>query len=465
MTPRMIAAKSPPTRTAAAKRLILIELNEVNLGVAQQYIQPLGLKNLGAVCAGELRRTSSEARYEDLEPWIQWVSAHSGLAAHEHGIFRLGDIVGSRVPQMFEQLEAHGLSVGAVSPMNAENRLSRPAYFLPDPWTKTPTDGSFWSQALSGAISQAVNDNSGGRITARSAAALLLGLLRFARPRHYGLYARLAARSRGAPWRKALFLDLFLHDVHWALMQAHRPHFSTVFLNAGAHIQHHYFLNSQLIAKPELRNPAWYVSPTEDPVAEMLQVYDTILSDYLNDDGTDLIVATGLTQQPYDRVKFYYRLKDHAAFLHRLQLRHTRVIPRMTRDFLIEFASADDALAAARQLAALRMSSDNSPVFGEIDNRGDNLFVTLTYPHEIHADSVVLGGSAPIPLAEHVVFVAIKNGMHASQGYLWCRGEVAHFAPADGAHVKCLHDTVMQYFGLRSEQPGTAQTELAANVG
>jgi hypothetical protein len=453
------------TSPASGKRLVLLELNELNLGVAELYAKPLGLKSLATMCSSGLRRTSSEAKYEDLEPWIQWVSAHSGLTAREHGIFRLGDIVGSKVPQMFEQLEAHGFSVGAVSPMNTENRLARPAYFLPDPWTTTPTDGSFWSRALSEAISQTVNDNSNGRITARSAAALLVGLMRFARPRHYGLYARLAARSRGAPWRKALFLDLFLHDVHWALMRAHRPHFSTLFLNAGAHIQHHYLLNSQLLAKAELRNPAWYVNPSDDPVAEMLQVYDIILGDYLNDAGTDLIVATGLTQQPYDRVKFYYRLKDHAAFLRQLQVRHVRVVPRMTRDFLIEFTSADEALAAQRQLAALRMSSDNLPVFGEIDNRGNSLFVTLTYPNEIRADSVMLGSAVPVTLAEHVVFVAIKNGMHASQGYLWCHGEVERFAPSDGAHVKNLHDTVLRHFGLQPAQNSAVPIEPAAYAG
>lgn len=430
------------------RRLVVVELNEVNFSVAQKYAERLELNSFRTICSGDLRQTSSESRYEELEPWIQWVSAHSGLTASEHGIFRLGDIVGTRVPQMYEQLEARGLRVGAVSPMNTENRLSRPAYFLPDPWTKTPSDGSFWSRRLTQAISQAVNDNSASRITAASAATLLAGLARFARPRHYGLYARLAASSRRAPWRKALFLDLFLHDVHWRLMRRHQPHFTSLFLNAGAHIQHHYFLNSKVAARPELRNPTWYVGADADPIAEMLQVYDVILGEYLADESTDLIVATGLSQQPYDRVKFYYRLKDHAKFLQRLGLRHKRVVPRMTRDFLIEFDSREDAQAGAQQLAALKMVADGIPLFAEIDNRGDSVFATLTYPHEIQADSVASGAGFPLPMPEHVVFVAIKNGMHASQGYIWCRGEVARHAPPEGAHVKALHGAVMQHFGM-----------------
>jgi hypothetical protein len=433
--------------------LVLFELNEVNFDVAREYAQSLGLRGFRTMFAGDVRATTSESRYEELEPWIQWVSAHSGLTAKQHGIFRLGDIVTSGVPQMFEQIEAQGLSVGAVSPMNTENRLTRPAYFLPDPWTQTHSDGSFWSRSLSRAISQAVNSNAEGRITLRSAVALWLGLMRFARPRHYGKYIRLAARSRNAPWRKALFLDLLIHDVHWALMHARRPHFSTIFLNAGAHIQHHYYFNCRAIARPELRNPEWYVSASEDPIAEMLQLYDALLCDYLDDPRCDLIVATGLTQVPYNRVKYYYRPRDHAELLRLFGVRFRSVAPRMTRDFLIEFQDDGDAAMAARQLAALTVSVDGLPLFGDIENRGTSLFVTLTYPNEIVDQSMVIGATEQIPLAKHVVFVAIKNGMHASNGYVYFGSNVERFAPEDGSHVSRLYSTVMRYFGVDMTAP------------
>lgn len=58
---------------------------------------------------------------------------HTCKTYSEHGIFRLGDIVGSRGPQIFEQIEHAGYRVGAISPMNAENRLDFPAFFIPDP--------------------------------------------------------------------------------------------------------------------------------------------------------------------------------------------------------------------------------------------------------------------------------------------------------------------------------------------
>ena len=454
----------PGDRPSSAKPLILIALNEINFDVARAYVDLLDLRNFRRAFANGIRRTTAEDTYDQLEPWIQWVSVHSGLAASQHGVFRLGDIVGTEVPQLFEQLEAKGLVVGGISPMNAENRLRRPAYFVPDPWTNTPADRSFWSQPLASAVAQAVNDNAQRRFTFATIATLLLGLLRFARIRNYGKYFRLALQSRGAPWRKALFLDLFLHDLHFQLFSTKRPDFSTVFFNAGAHIQHHYFFNAKAGVKPAVKNPAWYVSADADPVGEMLQLYDAILGEYF-DTGVDLIVATGLTQKPYDRVKFYYRLKNHADFLRRLGLRFSNVHPRMTRDFLVSFASPADADHAQRVLADLRAGPDSLPIFGDIENRGDTLFATLTYPGEISAGLRVRGVNLPeFELAPHVGFVAIKNGMHDSSGFVFYEGEVAKHALPERSHVKELYGVVMRHFGLAQESaPANAQAGSITN--
>jgi hypothetical protein len=441
--------------------LILLELNEINFDLAARYVETLGLRNFARVLAQPVRRTSSETRYQDLEPWIQWVSVHSGLECHEHGVFRLGDIVDTEVPQFFEQLEAAGLRIGAVSPMNAANRMQSPAYFVPDPWTHTPTDGSSGSRRLWQALSQVVNDNASGRLTVRSAFTLLASLLRNARPQHYGLYAWLGRRALRSSWCRALLLDLFLHDLHMRLFARHRPQFSVLFLNAGAHIQHHYLFNARAGEAARLSNPAWYVEADTDPIADMLRVYDRILGDYLDIPGTSFLVATGLTQVPYDRIKYYWRLRDHAAFLQAVGVSAARVLPRMTRDFALEFDSESAARLAQARLEALVVEADGTRLFGEIENRGTSLFVTLTYGREITPDSRVTGaGIEPCLLKPQVVFVAIKNGMHAAHGFMAATGEVAAHLPADGRHVKELYHTVMSYFGVRSAvqaeaSPGT----------
>ncbi|MEI6834780.1 MAG: hypothetical protein WCL28_12390 [bacterium] len=357
--------------------------------------------------------------------------------------------MGSGVPQIFEQLEQAGYKVGAISAMNAENRLKNPAYFIPDPWTQTPADSSWWSRSLGQAVSQTVNDNTQARITLKSASQVFLGLLRFARVVHYKKYLSLIFASRQKPWLKALVLDLLLHDVHWSMFNAEKPNFSTLFLNAGAHIQHHYFFNAEPVRKDSKnKNPSWYVKENQDPLAEVLGLYDMIVGEYFSRADTDVILATGLAQKPYERVKFYYRLNAHADFLRGLGIEFSEVFPRMTRDFLINFDNEKLALAAQHLLGTVKVSDGDAPLFGEIDNRGSSLFVTLTYPLEITASTNYCVGDRNLPLLPEVGFVAIKNGMHQEEGFAFFTPGVAPYAPDDKSHVAKLGTTIKDYFGL-----------------
>lgn len=437
--------------TRLAKRLILLELNEINFDVVEKYValDPARFPALKQLLSRSNIRTSSEKQYEELEPWIQWASVHTVKTYPEHRIFRLGDIVGSGMPQIFEKLEQAGYKVGAISAMNAENRLKQPAYFIPDPWTQTPTDSSWWSLSLGQAVSQAVNENAQARITAKSALLLVLGLLRFARVGHYKKYLSLVSKSRRKPWLKALVLDLLLHDVHWSMFNSKKPNFSTLFLNAGAHIQHHYFFNAEPFRKNLLiKNPPWYVPENEDPLADVLGLYDMIVGEYFARTDIDMILATGLSQKPYDQVKFYYRLNDHGEFLRGLGIKFIGVFPRMTRDFLVKFENNKQAQAAQDILAGVRVVDDNVPLFGEVDNRGDSLFISLTYPHEVTTKTQYQLGNRKAALLPAVSFVAIKNGMHQEEGFAFFTEGAAMYAPADKAHVSQLGAAIMNYFGV-----------------
>jgi hypothetical protein len=436
----------------SANRLLLLELNEVNFDIAQGYVDssPGRYPAIGKLLQGAKIKTLAENTYEELEPWIQWVSVHTGLSYAEHQVYRLGDINSCSKKQFFEELEEQGCRVGSISAMNAANRMREPAYFIPDPWTNTTADASWWSCKLHAAIAQAVNDNAQASISPKSLLTVFLALLRFARPKHYGQYLRLALRAKGASWRKALLLDLLLCDVHAALYSRSSPNFSCLFLNAGAHIQHHYFFNAKPLANQvKLNNPSWYIHADKDPFEEMLSVYDVILQDVLAMEGTDVVVATGLSQRPYDRIKFYYRLRDHASFLESLGVRFNTVEPRMTRDFLATFSNSEEASLAEQTLKEILVANSNEKLFKDIDNRGDSLFVTLTYPHEITQDTSILFRGERMPIYPHVVFVAIKNGMHQSEGFAFFTPGVAPFAPVDGGHVKGLHETILSYFGAK----------------
>ena len=330
--------------------------------------------------------------------------------------------------------------------MNAVNKLHSPAFFVPDPWTETDSDGSFFSRCLTKLLRQSVNDNAAERLTIGSILGLILCFLRFIPFRHYFYFSRLALASRGGRWRKAIFLDAFLIQVHRALVRTHKPDFSVVFLNAGAHIQHHYFLNSAALhTNGELRsNPEWYINSSEDPLREVIEAYDAMLAELL-ESNHEVLIATGLQQVPYSSPFFYYRLKNHERFLSMLGLDFIDVQPRMTRDFLVTFADARGAKQAEEVLRTLS-SCDGTPLFGVVDNRGCSLFVTLTFADAIQDTTALDIGGKEVLLGDHFCFVAIKNGGHDGAGYVFASDGLRGYLPKDPVHVAKLHDVVLQYF-------------------
>lgn len=397
--------------------VFLLEINEVNFEQVLSYAERGELKNLATLIGQHgLYTTRSEQHYEQLEPWIQWVTAHTGLTLAEHGIYRLGDIAGREIDQIWEVLERQGITVGAISPMNASNRCVSPAFFMPDPWTTTTITGDGLAQ-LYRPIAAAVNGNADAMMTPGMAVQLLAGLARYAKPASYcGYIADVAGAARKRPWRKAMLLDRLLADVFISKVTATRPGFASLFLNAGAHIQHHYLFNSSVYDGNQ-RNPGWYISPDADPVLDVYKLYDDVVGRIVRKfPDSRIMLATGLHQDPHGELTLYWRLRDHAAFLGKAGVPHTRVEARMSRDFVVYCDDAAQALQAQRHLETLT-GRDGRPLFW-VDNRDDSLFVELIWSDDIDQNFVYLRDGQPVTgLREDVTFVAIKNGQHNGIGY------------------------------------------------
>jgi hypothetical protein len=155
----------------------------------------------------------------------------------------------------------------------------------------------------------------------------------------------------------------------------------------------------------------------------------------------------GLSQKSYEQLKFYYRLKDHESFLGKVEVEFTDVIPRMTRDFLVSFDTAEQALKAEQQLSKIHVNNEVK-LFEEIDNRGKEIFVVLTYPFEITDETMFSCSGTESLLGDLVTFVAIKNGQHQSKGFTYFSDGLSEYAPPEGSHVSKIHNTVLQFFGI-----------------
>jgi hypothetical protein len=434
-------------------KLLFIQLNEINFDLVDKYLSASKKNkfiNLRVIKdTYKSFDTFAEDKYENLEPWIQWVSVNLGKDFNEHNIFRLGDIVNFKnEKQIFEKIEDRGYKVGAISPMNAENRLKNPSYFVPDPWTDTHSDNSSFSKRLSLMLKQTINDNASGKLSISSILTIIDIICKTLHYKNTSFLFKLIFSSLLKPWKKSLVLDYLIHLTHLYYLKKNLPNFSSIFLNAGAHIQHHYFYNTKHVTKLPI-NPKWYLDPLLDPIEDMLEVYDQIIGDYLklSKNKNQLIISTGLRQVPYSIVKFYYRLKNHQLFLNKIGVNFLKVLPRMTRDFEIIFDNNTNLNSAKKILKNIKSKKNNLNIFSEIEERDKSLFVVLTYPHEVKKNDVItVKEDIELNFFNELVFVAIKNGMHDTKGYVFCSPNTDLNLPKEPVHISKIHDMILSHF-------------------
>lgn len=399
-------------------KVISLELNEINFDFVEHYIAAGKLPAFKALLAKyQLFETEAQEEYPNLEPWIQWPTIYSGRTYGEHGIFRLGDIVHHGHVQIWEYLESRGKKVGAISPMNAANRCEAPAFFLPDPWTETAITADEGTAQLYGILKRYVNDNASDE---RSMVAVAKDLLpRLVSTMSLGSlpeYARIVMKSVKHKWARAAFLDRLLADVFVAQVKTHDVDFASLFLNAGAHIQHHHMYDSDVYDGPS-SNPSWYSSAADndaDPLLFIYQTYDDILGDFMKMPDWRLMITTGISQRPNTREHYQYRMVDHQAFLEHLGLKDFIVVPRMSRDFRLEFP---DAAAASRGVDLLgQVTCGGKPLF-TIEERAHDLFCQVGYYGRPDQLAHVAVGGRTIDASSSLVLVSIENGLHRPIGF------------------------------------------------
>lgn len=396
--------------------LIFLQFNEVCFEFIEKYIAKGKLNNFNRLInLHGVSRTSSENEYKNLEPWIQWVSIHSGKKFKEHNIFRLGDI-SKDIINIWDELDKKGINSCLISPMNALNPNLKNSLFIPDPWTDTTTSKGFFFKLLHKTISSMINDNAKKNFKLMDLFYFLIVFFRFTKMSNYLNFFFLFISSFRSPWRKAIFLDLFLFEVFINVNRKRKFSYSSIFLNAAAHIQHHYFYSSS-VYEGNQKNPDWYCPKGLDPLLEIYEAYDEIIGKVVRIyPETRIIIATGLSQTPTKESVYYWRLKNHSSFLKELSITFEKVEPRMSRDFLISFSEKSHLNNARKVLNSFHL---NGQKIFEIDKRDKSLFVTLSYKKNIPKGLLLTNEETSMkrPFFEYVSLVALKNGHHNQEGY------------------------------------------------
>lgn len=414
------------------RRIIQIELNEISREVVDALVAKGKLPNFAQMNQqwGFLK-TTSEQDYKHLEPWIQWCTAHTGKTFAEHKIFHLSDVHALEHTQIWEALSSAGIESGIIGSMNAIRRHTEGGIFFPDPWalqneTYPESLRPLWDLIASRVQGHATSALGLGDMWKGAKICLGLGL---PLSLYFQIAGQLVSQKRNPKnkWKLAAVFDLFLTEIFKSVLKSTKYRYYTLFLNAVAHYQHHYWRAFDgKNFDPSIKYPD--IADDHDPMTFGYEMYDRILGEVFNAVGNDpetlVIVLSGLSQVPYTEKEAqggmnYYRLNNHRAFADMLGLQAHEVFPMMSRDWQIKYADEAGLTRLRELLGGLNIQGE--ALFQLDEHQPGFVFLETHYSKGVRPDAQITDRNGK-PLGrfyDHFTNTAIKSGHHTGIGNLW----------------------------------------------
>ena len=396
-------------------KLIILQMNEVNFDIIKKYISEGKLKNFDFFLSKyNFIETQSEENYENLEPWIQWVSFYSGKKFDDHKVSHLNDFDSEKWNFFYELEKKYNKKLALFFPMNLKNCFSSNTIFVPDPWTETSINAENNIKKIFKIFKKMILENASSKINFTDFFSLLI----FATFRTSINFKFFILKNLKKIFKfkffKAIVFDRICWEMYKKIINSDKYDVSSLFMNSCAHVQHHYFLNSSVV-NSKIKNPSWYLKNI-DPVYECLKSYDNVLGELKKFKNKEFLILTGLSQSAIQSPVFYYNLKDPEFFFNLIDIKYTKILKRMSRDYTLFFNNVEDALQAKNKLNKIEL---NNKKFFSIKNSDNKLYLELIYGLEIKNKEVLaLNNDIRINIKENINFIAIKNSIHNQKGYL-----------------------------------------------
>lgn len=414
------------------RKIIQLEFNELCPVLMDKFIAEGNLPNFAQLKDRSfVYTTDAEEKAPNLEPWIQWVTVHTGLSFSNHGVFDLGDGYKLQVPRIWDIVGQHGEKVWICGSMNASFQKPIQGLILPDPWSTGVhpyPDGLF--DSFFNFVRANVQEHTRAKVPISKADQMRF--LAFMsthgmKPETVASVIKqlLAERGGSNRWKRAVILDQLQWDVFTWFWQRQAPVFSTFFLNSTAHFQHMYWRNmepSLFNVKPNQTEQEEY----SDAVRFGYQKMDEIVGKCLNlaDSSTIVVLATGLSQQPclkYENSggKEFYRpenpaeLFDFAGFTG-----NPEFAPVMSEQFRLLFQLGAQASGASKALLELRLG-DRPVMLARA--QGNEVFAGCTIFERVPPDSIIVNGKGVARRFYDLFYNCnlVKSGMHHPDGIFW----------------------------------------------
>jgi hypothetical protein len=404
----------------SSRRLTLIGLNEFSVDLLTRGARELRLKNVDRLLSMKSAATTTDdmVEHRGLDPWVQWVSIHTGVPSSVHGIIHLGDTPSSlSTSQLWETLSDAGISSGIWGAMNATREGAKHCFFfLPDPWTfseEAYPDELNDLLALPRYYSKNYLDVSKRRFLACTGRLIKFILGSGA---VFDLFKQvpfvLGGVLRNGVNNALLFslFDLFSADFFVKYKRRYKPQFSLVFLNSVAHLQHHRW------GKNELSKDEVFGLRTID------RVLGTIFA--AREQGEAIVIMNALTQRNIvgEKPRVCYRQINPQRFLSSVGIQFLSVEQLMTNDAHVFFYSEEQRETAARALEAATLC--DKPLFQVERNRLDpnKLFYQVDFWDELEGGESVAVNGVEIGYFDHFEAIVARTGAHIRAGNVYYEG-------------------------------------------
>jgi len=458
--------------------VLMLELNELCPPLLERFMVEGDLPGFTRLHdEAKVFTTEAEEPQGQLNPWIQWVTAHTGVGYDQHRVFKLGEGAALTVPTVADVVGEAGGTVWLCGPMNVVPTSPVRGRWLPDPWNPDASTVSADLAPFAGFVRANVQEhtNVAHRLTPREYIRFVTFMVR------HGLSARTVAATarqligertgRVPRWQRAALLDRFQWDLFEYIYRRECPRFATYFSNTTAHYQHVYW--RYMDPEPfDLKPTAEEIATYGDAIPSGYRETDHLVSralDLADATGATLVFCSALSQQPYllkedQGGSRFYRPHDIRGFVDALGLTGiTKVAPVMSAQFHVFFSDEDHAATAEQVLA--EATASGQPAF-DLRRVGLDLFVGFARTDELPADALieVPGTGARIPVHEALYRAeTAKSGYHHPSGALWIRtADRRGVVAPDPVPLRSVAPTILR---LLDVEPPTTMTVSPLALG
>ncbi len=438
------------------QRLLLIELNEVNLDVLLNVSDKFAcIKRLVKFPRTE---TFTLDEYDGgyLEPWVQWVSVHAGKPSSIHGIKHLGDIPSLSFPQLWETLGDHGIHSGVWGIMNGSRRGCQQCdFFVADPWTFSETSYPDELDKVMG-LSRYIAKN-------------YLNLSPFSlmeKSWHYGLTLLRIIGLRQMLIASNLLLEgllkfgvrnmvlgtFFEYTAAIAFLRykaKYRPRFTILFFNLLAHLQHHYWSDTENLSVELL----FGLKAIDMALAEVLAALE---ADEVVLVANALSQCNTLSETPW----IQYRQHDQASFLRQMNIGFERVEALMTHDAHVFFSSEKERDRAFTMLEKATIKDE--PLFyveQDLSNE-KKLFYRLQFTGATTEEDFFTIDGRSHRFSQYFRKIVVRTGKHSPRGFVL---QSERLMPERIANYK-IHDYICRFFGFGVDEAEDAVIDEPVNT-